>query len=204
MKTSFVKSTGSFVWILLVTASMVTFSACNDDDDNATPQLNATDQQFMQTAKLGNNAEIQTSRLALTRSQDSAVRNFAQMMITHHTAANVSLDSLARLRSVTLPDSTQLDTMARSMVTRLTALQDSTVTEGTATDSTQSAFSSAYMVGQIQSHTKSQTDYQSYINNTQAQDAGVKNYATKTLPIVQSHLQMAQTIATQREYNTSR
>jgi putative membrane protein len=196
MKTPFVKSIRSFGWALVLTAAVAGFSACNNDDDddnqNPTPQLNTTDQQFMQTAKLGNNAEIQTSRLALTNSQDTSVRSFAQMMITHHTAANRSLDSLAGLRKVTLPDSSQLDSSARAMVTMLTSMKDSTGT-GIA-DSVAYSFSRAYISGQVQAHTKAQTDYQSYINNSQAQDAGVKGYATKTLPLVQSHLQEAQTI----------
>ncbi len=184
---------------------MAVFSACNNDDDNnpATPQLNSTDQAFMRMAVMGNNAEIQTSRLALTRSQDTAVRNYAQMMIDHHTAANRSLDSLARLRNFTVPDSSQLDSSARSLLTRLNSLNDSTGT-GTGTDTTaaggRSAFSREYMNGQVTLHTKAQSDYQTYINNQQGQDAGLKAYANRTLPVITSHLQMAQAIVSRNQY----
>ncbi len=196
MKTSFVASIKSFGWAILLTAAVTGFSACNkDDDDNNTtpdPQLNTTDQQFMRTAKLGNNAEIQTSRLALTSSMDESVKSFAQMMITHHTAANKSLDSLASINKLSLPDSSQLDSTASSMLTMLKTMKDSTNMQ--APDSVQHAFSRKYVMGQVQAHTKAQTDYQSYLNNSQAENAGVKSYATKVLPIVQGHLQEAQTL----------
>jgi len=194
MMTPFVKKASSYFSMLLLTVALTTFSACkNDDNDNTAPQLNTTDRQFMETAVRGNNAEILTSRLALTRSQDTEVRNFAQMMIDHHSTANRSLDSLARLRKVTLPDANQVDADAQALLNQLNNLQDGSGTNGP-------TFSRAYMLGQIQAHTKSKTEYQAYLNNSQAQDVGVRSYASKTLPVVNSHLQMAQEIANRKGY----
>lgn len=186
--------------VLLLMAFSLSFTACNndDDDDNTMPVLAAVDQDFMRNARLGNNAEVKTSQLALARSQDSVARGHAQMMIAEHNAANRSLDSLARLRNVTLPDTSQLDTMARNMYNRLVTLRDSANTTTGTTDVSRAAFTREYVLGQIDSHVKSQNLYQAYLNA--GQDAGVKTYANRILPRVVAHRQMAETLAQQRGF----
>src|SRR3954462_1208677 len=89
---------------LLAAAS---FCACNNNDDNTDTSniVNAQDSMFVMQAGMGNTAEISAANIAKTKSTDSAILNFANMMIADHTAAQTSLKSIATRYGLTVPDS---------------------------------------------------------------------------------------------------
>lgn len=58
----------------------------------------------MESATISNLTEIATSRLALQRSTNPAVRAFAQRMIVEHTMAQAELNRIASTRGVRLTD----------------------------------------------------------------------------------------------------
>jgi putative membrane protein len=51
----------------------------------------------------GGMAEVQLSRIAVERSTNAAVKNFANLMINDHTSANDQMMALAAKKNVTLP-----------------------------------------------------------------------------------------------------
>src|SRR5215213_3373276 len=65
----------------------------------------------------GNMAEIAASNLALQRAQSEQVRQFAQQMVTDHTAAASEMQTLAAGKNVTLP--TAMSTKQQSDMDKL-------------------------------------------------------------------------------------
>lgn len=143
--------------------------------NSGSSSLSALDKEFMTKAAQSDNTEIQTSKLALQKSQDKTVRNFAQEMIRDHTNSSNQLKQIAQRKGFTLPKGVGSDNQAL-----VTGLKN---TSG-------SQFNRAYMQGQIQAHTKTQAEYQKYIQ--QGQDSDLQAFANKISPIVAEHLQMAQ------------
>ncbi len=68
-----------------------------------------SDQDFVNTAIAGGIAEVRESRLALERSQNPAIRAFAQKMIEDHSAANTKLAAVAKQEKLTYPTDVTAD-----------------------------------------------------------------------------------------------
>jgi putative membrane protein len=84
-------------WIFaIVVIASLGWVACDDDDDNplTKPNLNETDETFVETAATSNMAEIEFGELAATKASDSLVRVFAQMMVDEHRTAQDELEDL--------------------------------------------------------------------------------------------------------------
>ena len=148
---------------------------------NRGASLNAMDRQFMAKAAQSDMTEIQTSQLALKRSQNAQVRQFAQEMIQQHTQSSNKLKPLAAQKRVTLPKSLGAENQA--LLTQLTKLSGA-------------QFDQAYMSGQAKAHAKTQTVYQTELK--QGQDMDVKAFASQVLPVVSAHLRMAQSMVAGR------
>lgn len=132
---------------------------------------------FWNEAAQGGLAEVALSNLALQRSQNEPVRQFAQEMVTAHTAANNELMSLATGKNVTLP--TSMDAKHQSAMTKLS---------GKAAGD----FDRDYMKTMVKDHEKIVKLFQDQSQN--GTDANAKAWAAKTLPALQSRLQMARSV----------
>ncbi len=139
------------------------------------------DVKMMSDLAQGNMAEIETGKLALEKSQNPEVKKFAQQMIDDHTSALQELRTLAQTKGVTLPDGTDMKhkTMAATMK----------VMNG-------NGFDAHYM------RSAGVNDHQNTVQLLQkiqknAKDADFKAMATKMLPTVRHHLQMAEQTAPQ-------
>jgi putative membrane protein len=73
----------------------------------------ATSNDFVDKAAAGGIAEIETSRLALEKSQSADVKAFANMMITDHGKANDELAAIAKKNDIEVPDETTLVKQAK-------------------------------------------------------------------------------------------
>jgi putative membrane protein len=143
--------------------------------------LNDVDRQFVIKAAQSDMTEIQTSQLALKRTQNPKVKQFAQDMIREHAQSSSQLKPLAKQKGIALPKS--IGSESQLLVDRLTKFSGA-------------KFDQAYIEGQTQGHTKTQAAYQEELN--QGQDADVKAFASEVLPIVTAHLGMAQNLAAER------
>ncbi|MDB5930484.1 MAG: hypothetical protein JWR60_2191 [Polaromonas sp.] len=134
------------------------------------------DSKMMADLTHANFAEIETGKMALEKSQNDQVKKFAQQMIDDHTAALKEMQTLAQSKGVTLPDGTDLQ--HKTMATALKAMTGDT-------------FDAQYMkrVG-VNDHQRTVQLLQKAQKN--AKDPELKAMATKMLPTVQHHLQMAQ------------
>lgn len=133
---------------------------------------------FWNEAAMGGMAEVSMAQLALQKSQSESVRQFAQHMVDDHTAANNELMSLASSKNVTLP--TGLDAKHQAMMTKMGSMSGMD-------------FDREYMKGQVKDHEKMVKLFQNEAAN--GADADVKAFAAKTLPTLQSHLQMARSMS---------
>jgi putative membrane protein len=160
------------------------WSACNDDNDNKA--INQTDKDFLINAAYGNHAEIDAGQLAISKSSSDSVRNFGQMMVSEHTAALDELKSIAKDLNTNVPDAA--DSKHRQLKQQLMTMSGA-------------QFDSAYIQSQISDHQKTDSLFESEASNGKEQR--VKDYANKYLPNIRTHLQRANSIASQLNNNNN-
>jgi len=156
--------------------AIVFFVACNNNDNDNT-SLNGSDEQFLLQASYLNHDETFTGHAAAVHGSADSVRLFGQMMVTDHTTAQASLDSLGGQFNIQLPQSA--DSAHGVFLLQLQSLSGY-------------AFDTTYMGAQVRDHQLAVTVFQNEISNGNNQQT--KNYAVKNLPVIQEHLQMAQSI----------
>jgi len=139
---------------------------------NAETTVSTADQDFILAAAQGGMTEVELGELASTNGIRDDVKEFGQMMVKDHTAINDDLKALAAQKGVTLPDS--LDAKHQAMVDKLTAL-------------TGSEFDNAYITAMIKGHKKDAKAFKAESATTQ--DADIKSFLDKSIPIVEAHLQ---------------
>jgi putative membrane protein len=141
---------------------------------NGMMTVSSLDREFIRMAAQGNNAEIATSQLALQKSNNQEVREYAQRMIDEHTLANQQLQPIATRYGVQLP--TGVDPLSAAISERLSQLSGA-------------EFDRAYMEAQTTAHLRTVALFQTQIAQGQAPEA--KAYASTLLPNIQDHYQMA-------------
>ena len=131
---------------------------------------------FMTMAGAGDLYEMDSSRLALTKSQNADVRRFAQMMITDHMKTTATLKAQARSADLTPPTPT-LSPMQRDNIARLRPLSGA-------------AFDREYLSQQSTSHQMALGLNQNYAAN--GDTPALQTAANGAVPIIQSHITMLQ------------
>jgi putative membrane protein len=133
---------------------------------------------FLQKAAISNQFEINTSQLVDQRSTNKDVKSLAAMLIKDHTKAGQEMRSLVTAQNLSMP-STTLDQMHEKKFEKLQALKS--------TD-----FDREFSTTQIDAHREAVNLFQAYARN--GENASVKNWASKTLPVLRKHLADAQRI----------
>ena len=137
--------------------------------------LSAADREFMMNAAKDGMAEVQMGRLAQQKGSTDAVKNYGNKLVEDHHAANDELKQLAGDLGVTLPD--EVDQKHKAELDRLSNLSGQ-------------RFERAFMRHAVQAHKKDVAAFQREAN--QGQDPSVKAFASKHLPTLREHLEMAQ------------
>lgn len=138
--------------------------------------LSRADQRLMQDIAKANLAEIQAGKVALEKTQNQEVKNFAQKMVDDHTQALQDLQQVAQAKGVTLP--TEPDRKHQTMVKKL---------QGMSGD----AFDRSYMAqGGMADHRNTHRLLQQA--QSRAIDPDLKALVAKTVPVVDQHLSLAQ------------
>ena len=123
--------------------------------------------------------EIQSSQVALQKTQNAEIRAFAQMMIDHHTQTSAEVMAAAKAAGLNpAPPALPADKQQKI------AMLQSTAAAG---------FDAAYMREQLAGHSEALALHQSYAANGDA--APLKRVASKAVPIVETHLTRARTLA---------
>jgi putative membrane protein len=135
------------------------------------------DQDFVTKAAQGNSAEIALGKMVAAKTKDPNVKQFAEMMVKDHTTALNQLQELAQSKNLSLNDNLPDD--AKELQTKLSSDSGKQLDKD-------------YMNSMVEDHQK---DVQEFTNESQnAKDPDVKQWASKTLPVLQKHLQKAQQI----------
>ncbi|AMM51133.1 hypothetical protein TH61_07995 [Rufibacter sp. DG15C] len=168
------------------TVSTDTNSTTATSTDNAAGMLDdATiasmdDATFMMTAASSNMLEIEAGKMASQNAMNAEVKRFAQMMVDHHTKASQEQMSIASQMNVQLP--TALMPMHQGMLDKLNG-------------KTGKDFDEAYMDMMENAHKMDIALFTA--KSTNAQAPTVKAFATKSLPMLKSHQDMATKIEDQ-------
>jgi putative membrane protein len=146
-----------------------------------TTQSMDADSLFVMTAAQEDLFEITSSQLALERAESQEVRDYAQQMITDHTATTEQLTPIASELGVTPP--TEPAPAQQFMLAHLQTLQGAD-------------FDTAYLRHQVLAHQAAVDAF------TTAAAGGVQNqslveFASQNLPTLEQHLAMAQQMAGQ-------
>lgn len=136
--------------------------------------MSSQDRKFVMDAAMGGMMEVELGRIAAQQGASEGVKQFGQRMVDDHSKANTELMSLASSKGITLP--TALDDKQRREVTKLSAMSGA-------------EFDRAYIKRMVSDHKKKLSTFER--ESTRGVDPDLKAFASKTLPTVQEHLQMA-------------
>lgn len=180
--------------IYLLAISALAFQACsggNKDAKESADSLNMAkdsstnavatggiavdeaDAKFTTQAAVGGMAEVELGKLALEKSSNPQVKEFATMMVKDHGMANTELMAIAKQKNITLPST--VDEEHKKKMDDLSK-------------KTGAAFDKAYVDAMVSGHKSTLKLMED--ESRDAKDADLKAFATKTAPIVQSHLVM--------------
>ncbi|WP_432706528.1 DUF4142 domain-containing protein [Azotobacter salinestris] len=129
---------------------------------------------FVDEASAKGIAEIESGKLALEKSTSADIKAFAQQMIDDHTAANRQLAQMAQSKNLEVADEAELMSKAKKWILQLR--------EG-------ESFDEAYANNQVVSHENTLELYRDAAQRLE--DPALKEYASKTLPKLEQHLDKA-------------
>jgi putative membrane protein len=138
----------------------------------------AVDKSFVKKALEGNIAEIEMGKLALQKSNDDQVKQFAQRMVDDHTKMQDQLKPVAEQMGVKVPDGPSKGQM-KSM-DKMKALSGD-------------AFDQAYIKDMVKDHKKDDSDFKLEAQSTQ--NPQLKQLVSEADQTIESHLQQIQQIA---------
>jgi putative membrane protein len=141
--------------------------------DQIQPANIVTPQDFANKAGPAGLFEIQSSQLALQKSQNADIKAFAQKMIDDHTKAADDLKAAAAKDGVTVPATLDADG-----TTNLQKLQGAKAAD----------FDALYVQLQTDAHLAAVALYAGYAQNGAA--GAIKDHATATLPTLKMHYEM--------------
>jgi len=135
------------------------------------------DKKFLKDAAVGGMTEVELGKLAAGKGSSDEVKQFGQKMVDDHSKANDELKQLAAKENVPVPES--LDSKHQSRVDKLSKLSGPD-------------FDKAYMKDQLKDHEQDVREFQNEAQN--GSDPNVQQFASKTLPTLQEHLEMAKNV----------
>jgi putative membrane protein len=138
----------------------------------------AMDKAFVKKALEGNEAEIQMGQLALQKSNDDQVKQFAQRMVDDHGKMQEQLKPVAEQMGVKVPDGPSKG-MTKKM-DKMKALSGD-------------AFDQAYIKDMVKDHKKDSSEFKQEAQSTT--NPQLKQLATEGSQTIDSHLQQIQQIA---------
>jgi putative membrane protein len=140
--------------------------------------LSSDDRSFVEKATIGGMTEVQAGKLAQQKGSSPAVKDFGAKMVADHTKAGAELAKIATAKNVTPPGT--LDKSHKSDIDKLS--------EKSGAD-----FDKAFMKQMISDHKSTISLFEKEAKS--AKDGDLKSFAGSTLPTLQDHLKMAQSVS---------
>ncbi|MCK6418108.1 MAG: DUF4142 domain-containing protein [Alphaproteobacteria bacterium] len=140
-------------------------------------------QSFVNQAAIGNRFEIQSSELAIERSDNESILNFARMMIEDHTKAGTELkEAILEVNNVSVVR-TPAEILDADHQRKLEALRNAS----------QDSFDAHYVHIQVQAHDEAVRLFDQYA--AQGTQPELRDFAAQTLPTLREHQQQIKTLA---------
>ncbi|MGH3426416.1 MAG: DUF4142 domain-containing protein [Terriglobales bacterium] len=136
------------------------------------------DQSFYKQAAEGGLAEVDQGNLALQKGQSQSVKDYGQMMVHDHSAANDKLKTIATSKGIELPSSPSVG--QKATIDKLKVLSGG-------------AFDKSYIKGMVKDHKEDIAAFEKEIANGKDPDA--RHFAESTLPTLKAHLSKIESIA---------
>jgi putative membrane protein len=145
----------------------------------ATQVTAMADTAFALKAAVSGTAEVALGKIALAKATDPEIKQFAKMMVTDHDKANAELKTIAAGKNMTLPVGLDAEHQAKSDSLNKLSGKD---------------FDRGYVSVMVESHQKTLALMQSEASG--GTDADLKAFASKTAPVVKTHLDVVRKIQT--------
>jgi putative membrane protein len=139
--------------------------------------VDASDATFATKAAVGGMAEVEFGNLALEKTSNPQIKDFANMMVSDHGKANEELMAIAKMKNITLPGA--LDEEHQKKRSELNG-------------KTGKDFDKAYVEAMVDGHEKTLKLMEDEAKD--GKDADLKAFASKTTPVVNTHLVMIKKI----------
>lgn len=136
------------------------------------PGAPVTTATFLEKVAAGNTFEIDSSRLATSKSANDTVKAFAQQMVSDHTEAGSKFKAAVSESGLKAP-ADKLDAKHAAIVEKLKGLQGA-------------EFDRAYLAAQREAHVETIALFEAYA--ARGDNDRMKKFATDMLPVLRSHL----------------
>ena len=146
-------------------------------DQGSSKMLKSADTAFAMKAAQGGVAEVQMGKLAAEKATSPDVKAFGQQMVDDHTKANEDLKSVAEKKRMTLPNN--INAHQESAYSKLHRLSGE-------------SFDRAYVTHMVKDHEDDVKEFKKEAND--GKDEDIKGFASRTLPVLQGHLEKIKSI----------
>lgn len=144
-------------------------------------EVGVADQAFAMMAAEGGHAEVELAKLAENRASSTGLKQFAQRLVQDHTKANQELMALAKNKDMDLPD--EPDDTHEALAKLFSRLEGG-------------QFDREFLSYQLMHHEKDVAAFS--VQAKEGQDADLKAFAAKQLPVLQEHLKQVRQLMTQQ------
>jgi putative membrane protein len=132
--------------------------------------------EFVQKAAMSDMYEVQAGQIATQKGQSDAVKQFGQHMVDAHTQTTQELKGIVQAENIKVDLPTELDAKHKALIDDLNA--------ASAQD-----FDKTYTKQQVKGHKDAADLFEAY--SKKGDNAAVKQFASKTLPTIEEHLEAA-------------
>jgi putative membrane protein len=150
-----------------------------------------TDAEFARRAAEANLVEVKLGNLAEQQGTTRTIKDFGKRMVTDHNKAEDTLKTVAATSKITLP--TALDAKDQAFCDQLSKLSGE-------------AFDRTYARDMVRDHSNDVAQFR--YEASDGKDTAIKNFASQTLPTLETHLKLAhemvQSVSAQKTSETSR
>jgi len=136
-------------------------------------------QDFVTKASIANEFEIESSKLALDKSQNNDIKSFAQRMVDDHTKTGDKLKNVLKNSASNAQPATSLDDKHQKLLDTLNAANGK-------------SFDDQYVNIQTDAHKEAVSLFTDYSQT--GTDSALKTFATETLPTLKKHLKHVETL----------
>lgn len=126
---------------------------------------------FVQKAAMSDLYEVEAGKIASQKGQSAPVKGFGQMMVAAHSKTTEELGGIVASEKIKLDLPSKLDAKHQKLIDDLNAADD---------------FDKTYAKQQVDGHQDAVNLFDSYAKK--GDNAALKQFAQKTLPVIQEHL----------------